>query len=129
MRRKALPREIPPPLELECLRVLWQIGEGTVHDVRETLAERRELAYTTVMTLLDRLARKGTVSRTKSGRSFLYAPVVARDVLRQAAIRELVDAYFDGDAQNLRLWLAGSPPAALSPLEAHEDRNLDTALL
>ena len=129
MRRKALPREIPPPLELECLRVLWQIGEGTVHDVRETLAERRELAYTTVMTLLDRLARKGTVSRTKSGRSFLYAPAVARDVLRQAALRELVDAYFDGDPQSLRVWLVGAPASSLAPVEVREDRNLDTALL
>ena len=107
MRRKALPREIPPPLELECLRVLWQIGEGTVHDVREILAERRELAYTTVMTLLDRLARKGAVSRVKIGRSFLYAPAVDRDALRQAAIRELVEHYFDADEGELRQWLSG----------------------
>jgi BlaI family transcriptional regulator, penicillinase repressor len=128
MRRKAAPRDIPPPLELECLRVLWQIGEGTVHDVREVLAERRDLAYTTVMTLLDRLARKGTVSRVKSGRSFLYAPAVERDVLRQAAVRELVDLYFDGDEPALRAWLFGTTPAALAPAAAPE-RNLDTALL
>lgn len=128
MRRKAAPRDIPPPLELECLRVLWQIGEGTVHDVREVLAERRNLAYTTVMTLLDRLARKGTVSRVKSGRSFLYAPAVEREALRQAAVRELVDLYFDGDEPALRAWLLGTPAAVITPAEAQE-RNLDTALL
>jgi predicted transcriptional regulator len=130
MRRKAPPREIPPPLELECLRVLWEIGEGTVHDVREALADKRDLAYTTVMTLLDRLARKGTVSRAKVGRSFLYAPAVAKESLRQAAIRELIDQYFDGDEGALRQWLSGggSPPVAPAATVERE-RRLDTALL
>jgi len=137
MRRKAEPRAIPPPLELECLRVLWQIGEGTVHDVREALAERRDFAYTTVMTLLDRLARKGTVVRTKAGRSFLYAPAVDRDTLRQAAVAELVEQYFDGDAGSLQQWLKGPVPVAAPALAAtrpgaaaaERERRLDTALL
>jgi len=124
---KAMPRETPPPLELQCLRVLWQIGEGTVHDVREALAGRRELAYTTVMTLLDRLARKGTVTRVKSGRSFLYAPAVDRDTLRQAAVRDLVESYFDGDAAGLRRWLNGMGASTAAAPE--QDRRLDTALL
>lgn len=132
MRRKAPPREIPPPLELECLRVLWEIGEGTVHDVREALAGKRDFAYTTVMTLLDRLARKGTLSRKKAGRSFLYAPAVDRETLRQAALREFIDSYFDGDASALREWLSG--PAEVAPAVptvsgASSERRLDTALL
>ncbi|MEK7407556.1 MAG: BlaI/MecI/CopY family transcriptional regulator, partial [Acidobacteriota bacterium] len=79
-----MPREIPPPLELECLKVLWQLGEGRVRDVRQALLPGRKLAYTTVMTVLDRLARKGGVERRKVGRSFLYWPLLSRDQVRRA---------------------------------------------
>jgi predicted transcriptional regulator len=133
MRRKAPTREIPPPLELECLRILWQLGEGTVHDVREALAERRDLAYTTVMTLMDRLSRKGAVARVKSGRSFLYTPAVDRETLRQAALRDLIDNYFEGDERALHDWLSGevASPAvpSASSAAASRERRLDTALL
>src|SRR5512138_2516430 len=96
MRKPAPPRDIPPPLELECLKVLWQLGEGSVKDVRSGLAESRNLAYTTVMTLMDRLVKKGSASRRKSGRMFLYAPVLPRDHARRLAVQELVDTFFGG---------------------------------
>ena len=57
----------PSPLELEALKVLWTLGSGTVADVRDALEPQRELAYTTVLTLLDRLAGKGAVRREKLG--------------------------------------------------------------
>ena len=55
--------EIPPPLELACLTVLWKRGEADVGEVREAMREARPLAYTTVMTVLERLAAKGMVTR------------------------------------------------------------------
>jgi hypothetical protein len=48
-------RELPPPLEMMCLNALWEIGEGNVEDVRKVISLNRPLAYTTVLTLLDRL--------------------------------------------------------------------------
>ena len=63
MRRPAAKHDLPPPLELACLRALWQLGEGTVHDVRRVLSKERVLAYTTVMTLLDRLEKRGCATR------------------------------------------------------------------
>src|SRR5271170_7638347 len=93
------PREIPPLLELECLKALWGIGEGTVRDVREILVGSRNLAYTTVMTVLDRLERRGGVSRRKHGRSFVYAPKVSQDALRRYAVKELVDTFFGGSEE------------------------------
>jgi predicted transcriptional regulator len=74
MRRAAPQRDMPPPLELECLKALWGIGEGTVRDVRDVMVGNRNLAYTTVMTVLDRLEKRGGVSRKKQGRSFVYVP-------------------------------------------------------
>lgn len=125
MRPPGVRREIPPPLELECLKTLWAIREGNVSDVRAALP--RHLAYTTVMTVLDRLARKSVVSRRKVGRSFLYTPAVTRDALRDAAVRELVANFFDGSEQALAAYLRAAPaPANAAP---ERDERLDTALL
>ncbi|MBI4873627.1 MAG: BlaI/MecI/CopY family transcriptional regulator [Acidobacteria bacterium] len=133
MRRPAPPREIPPPLELECLKAMWTLGEGNVKEVRDALAPARPLAYTTVMTLLDRLARKGVLTRRKVSRSFVYTPAVTRDSLRRAAVRELLANFFDGSEQALIAHLTAAPPPeaeAASPAEpAARDDRLDTVLL
>src|ERR1700692_4156897 len=108
MRRPAPPRDMPPPLELECLKALWGIGEGTVRDVRHVMVGNRNLAYTTVMTVLDRLEKRGGVSRRKHGRSFVYVPKVCRDALRRFAVNELVDHFFDGSEELLLRYLNNS---------------------
>jgi BlaI family penicillinase repressor len=128
MRKAGPPREIPPPLEMECLKALWRIGEGSVRDVRAVVAERRPLAYTTVMTVMERLVRRGAIARRKSGRAFRYSPVVERETLRQRAIREFVETYFDGSQSALREWLDSAPPRAAAAGEETADR-LDAALL
>jgi predicted transcriptional regulator len=66
----------------------------------------RALAYTTVMTLMDRLTRRGCVQRRKSGRTFLYSAVLTQDEVRTAALRDLLDAHFEGSASALREYLA-----------------------
>lgn len=96
---------MPAPLELQCLKVLWLRGEGTVADVQQALEPRRKLAYTTVMTLLDRLLRKGVVSRRKVGRAFVYAPAASREALRSIAVRELLDNFFDSSEATLIKYL------------------------
>jgi predicted transcriptional regulator len=121
---------IPPPLELECLKALWNLGEGNVSQVRQELSGTRPLAYTTVMTVLDRLARKGVISRRKAGRAFLYAPQVSRETLRRVALRQLVDSFFDGSEEALNAWLgAGLPAPDGSKPREEPEAPLDTALL
>jgi len=124
-------REIPPPLELQCLSALWSLGEANVQAVRDSLAPRKMLAYTTVMTMLDRLTRKQILSRRKVGRSFVYLPLVSRDEIRRLAVRELVDLLFDGQDQILRAYLNGHEPKALSALapNSEDSSTLDAALL
>jgi predicted transcriptional regulator len=119
-------RAIPPPLELECLKALWSLGEGSVKDVRGTLIRERNLAYTTVMTILDRLAKKQRVVRRKVGRSFVYSPLLSRDELRRLAIRDLVDSFFDGSEHGLIAYLQRGNRAER---HAAEPEPLDTALL
>jgi len=122
-------RDIPPPLELECLKALWILGEGNVKDVRRAIAVNRNLAYTTVMTVLDRLARKGGVARRKVGRSFVYVPVLRRENLRRLAIRDLVDRFFDGSEAALIEYLQNADDRLTVPPQSDEEVQLDAALL
>ena len=113
-------RELPPPLEMMCLNALWEIGEGNVEDVRKVVSQNRPLAYTTVLTLLDRLARRGAVSRRKEGRGFRYQPTVERDKLRRLALRQFLDYHFDGSAAQLRVFLEAPVPEAAPPVAEPE---------
>jgi predicted transcriptional regulator len=121
-------REVPPPLELLCLRALWSLGEGNVKAVQRIVSQSRPLAYTTIMTVLDRLVRKGMLARRKVGRSFAYAPQATLDAARRAAVRELLEGYFDGSEAALIEFLQGrreEPERAASQIS---DR-IDTVLL
>jgi len=121
-------REIPPPLELLCLNALWSMGQASVKDVRRLLASGRPLAYTTVMTILERLARRGIVTRRKVGRAFLYAPAVSRDAMRRLALKEFLDSYFESSPDQLLQFLQTEPPTPTPPAIAGGNR-LDPALL
>lgn len=131
MRKAGTQRDIPPPLELECLKALWMLGEANVRGIRQALLPRRNLAYTTVMTIMDRLARRGAVDRRKVGRSFVYAPVLSRETLRRLAVQELVDAFFSGSEEELVSYLRAqqSEPESEAMAAAAGDAELDTALL
>ncbi len=109
MRTARPPKEIPPPLEIECLKILWEVGEAPVRDVRERLMPRRNLAYTTVMTLLDRLVRKGGAARRKAGRAFIYRAVLDRETVRRKAIDELCESLFEGSSRHLLRYLQETP--------------------
>jgi BlaI family transcriptional regulator, penicillinase repressor len=130
MRLARPPKEIPPPLELECLKALWEIGEGNVRAVQQQMEPRKRLAYTTVMTLLERLAKKGGVARRKVGRAFFYTPTIDREAMRRKAIQELADSLFEGSTELLRNYTANGPVAvAASAAEDHSDGRLDASLL
>jgi len=125
-------RDVPPPLELLCLNALWNLGEGNVRDVRRVVAEARPLAYTTIMTVLERLVRKGKVGRRKAGRAFVYAAATSRDELRRTAIRELAQGFFDGSEEELVRFLRGGEgkaQAAAAGVRAVEEERIDTVLL
>jgi predicted transcriptional regulator len=78
-------------LEGTVMEILWAQGEGCVHDVIERLS--RPLAYTTVMTTLDRLFKKGFLSRRKPERAFLYAPRFSRREWERKKADELVAGF------------------------------------
>lgn len=118
-----------PGLELECMKVFWDGSvEMSVRDVRDRLHAHRPLAYTTVMTLLDRLARKGAVSRRKLGRAHLYQAVFTRAAAREMAVARLLENFFGGSRESLLEHL--SPDTLRNAVTASEEAaELDTALL
>ena len=123
-------RDVPPPLELLCLKALWSLGEANVKEVREVVARSRPLAYTTIMTVLDRLVRKGMLTRRKVGRAFVYLPQASRDSMRRTAVRELLEGFFDGSEEQLMRFLRGDEtraPAAMA--SSGGDTGIDTVLL
>src|ERR1700684_3610458 len=101
------------PLELDCLNVLWPMGEGTVREIRDALAPRRPRAYTTIMTIMDRLARKGIVERRKAGRAYIYRANLTAEDARSQALGHVVEKFFGGSKDLLLAHLGNSqtPPA------------------
>ncbi len=92
------------PLELEIMNVLWESGPANVQTV-QSLLTARNLAYTTVQTMLNVLHRKGKVKRRLKDRAYLYQPIVSRQNAVKQAVGEMLDRFFGGSADSLVLSL------------------------
>ena len=96
MRRKREPASLGP-LEDAVMRIVWARDQATVRDVHEELGRRRmALAYTTVMTVMVRLATKGLLSRRRVGRSFLYRVRIKEEEFRRSTARMLARRLVSG---------------------------------
>ncbi|WP_307816400.1 BlaI/MecI/CopY family transcriptional regulator [Nocardioides limicola] len=87
-------------LERGVLEVLWALPDHrsvTVRDVHASLAESRSIAYTTVMTVMERLARKGLVDQTKDGRAYTYRPRASRGELTAELMHAALDEVGSAD--------------------------------
>src|SRR5438067_8947296 len=87
------------PLELEIMHVLWETGAANVQTVQQRLG--RQLAYTTVQTMLNILHRKRKVKRTLRDRAYFYKPAVSRSCVNRQHISDIVDRLFGGSAESL----------------------------
>jgi predicted transcriptional regulator len=90
------------PLELEIMNVLWITGPANVQTVQSRL-KSRELAYTTVQTMLNVLHRKGKVKRQLKERAYLYRPVFSRQKAVSQAVADMLNRFFGGSADSLVL--------------------------
>ena len=85
--------------ELDVMGVLWELGSGTVSEVRERLPV--DLAYTTVLTILRNLEAKELVTHTAEGKAHRYVPRVAQRAARRSAVSRIVDKLFHGSPEQL----------------------------
>ena len=95
----------PTELELEILKILWRDGPSTVRHMRDALAETRNLAYTTVMTMMGIMTDKGYLRRTKRGGGYTYSPKLNRKVAASEMLGDFVERMFDGSAKAVVLHL------------------------
>ena len=88
------------------MKVIWRREQATVRDVYETLRERRRIAYTTVMTVMNVLEEKGYLQKTKADRAYLYRPTRPQQQVVGQMVTDFVERVFDGAAAGLFLHLA-----------------------
>jgi BlaI family penicillinase repressor len=88
-------------LQISLMRVIWARGEASVSDVHEATYEERELALTTVATILSRLEKARLVARRQSGRHYLYRALVSEEDVRRSMVSGLADRLFHGDVAAL----------------------------
>ncbi len=104
-------------LQMDLMRSLWRGGELTVADVTETLVEGRDLAHTTVATLLSRLEKRGVVSVRRDGRMLFYRARVSEAQVRRSMVSSLIAQVFRGDPKALLAHLVSEREVAPGDLE------------
>jgi predicted transcriptional regulator len=91
--------------ELEIMKVVWRLQSATVRDVYEALRERRKIAYTTVMTMMNILEEKKYLKKHAEDRAYVYQATRPRGEVIKAMVREFVDRVFNGSAEPLLVHL------------------------
>ena len=118
------------PLELDIMKVVWSRSPINVRSVQEAIRPTRNLAYTTVMTIMDRLYHKGILNRTLHSRTHFYEPAIDYTAARDEALETLIKSFF-GSKEHLQEFLNGDPGSI--PPQSHGDAmhapGLDETLL
>lgn len=95
-------------LQLAIMRILWESAEATVVEVQNRLRPERDLAQTTIATLLTRLEKRAVIAHRLDGRQFVYRPLVTEQEVRRSMVSELTDLLFDGSSAALMTHLLHS---------------------
>jgi predicted transcriptional regulator len=112
----------PTDGELEILRILWEQGPATLGAVRSAMLAQREVATTTVATMLKVMLEKNLVQRARGARGYEWSASVSRNSTARGMLGKLVDGLFDGSAQQLVTHIVDD--GALTPDEIEELRKL-----
>jgi len=116
------PPQKPTTSELEILHVIWNRGPSTVREVYESLSEKKELGYTTVLKLLQIMTTKGIVRRNETQRAHVYESCLPAEQTKRQLAGDMLQRVFEGSASQLMMHaLAGRKS---SPQEIGELRRL-----
>jgi BlaI family transcriptional regulator, penicillinase repressor len=103
--------------ELEIMKVVWQLDTATVRKVYEHLLERRRIAYTTVMTMMNILEQKGYLKKRLEDRAYVYRPSQPQKQVIRSMVREFVNRVFNGSAEPLLVHLVEDQHLSAEDLE------------
>jgi predicted transcriptional regulator len=103
--------------ELRLMKILWERGESSVADLVAATSGQAQLAYTSVLTTIRILEKKGYVLHRQEGRAFLYSPHVAEREARKSEIRNMLQRFFGNSRERLLLSLLGDGEITAKELE------------
>lgn len=106
--------------QLEIMQVIWQRGEVAVSDVWQEISQRRTIARNTVLTVMDRLEKRGWLSKRSVGNTHLYRAVVSERTTLTQTVKRFVDTFFGGSSESLMMTLLEG--RGVSPDEAERIR-------
>ena len=87
--------------ELPIMKVIWERGSATVQEVCDVISEKRPTAYTTILTLMQILEKKGALIRKRTGRSYRYSPLFSKRQAIRNQVNDLLFRFFDGNSDKL----------------------------
>ena len=87
--------------ELRIMKIIWERENATVREVCDIISRKKKTAYTTTLTLMQILERKGALVRKRIGRSYLYSPVISRKQATRNQVNDLLTRFFDGSPNKL----------------------------
>jgi predicted transcriptional regulator len=109
------------PLETEIMQVVWLDERSTVKKVHRKLSQQRDIAYTTVMTTMSRLAEKGVLNRHREGLAYVYTPAITENdfvtMVVQQVLDGLLDDYSDTTVKCMLDYFSRQKPAELKRLQ------------
>lgn len=92
-------RKVLGDLEADVMQIIWQEEKSTVRDVYEKLRLQREIAYTTVMTIMSRLAEKKLLEKEQVGNAYVYKPTVSEQEFARKVVSEVLDGLLEEFAE------------------------------
>lgn len=116
-----MPKKFDRPfteVELELMQVIWSLGECTIRDVHEGLIKSRDLAYTTVATMMKILEQKGALTSQKKDRAHLFIPCISKVEYEAASLKHLSDNLFQGNATSMVMRLLDDGDLSAEELRA-----------
>ena len=116
-KKTTIPEKLLTDVELELMSILWRLGEGAVSQVMAELPKGRNLAYTSVSTILRILEQKEVLKARKEGRGHVYIPVLKKDEYEAKTLRHVVNRVFDGTPVALVKQLLGSVPVSENEID------------
>jgi len=82
--------------QLEVMEVVWKLDQATVHQVRDRINQKKNLAYTTILSVMQKLEQEGWLKHRADGRTYVYKATVTREQAGTRTIRHLIDQVFSG---------------------------------
>jgi predicted transcriptional regulator len=103
--------------ELQIMKVVWMLGSATVKDVCTTISKSKPTAYTTVLTLMGILEEKGALTHSRTGRAYVYKPLLSRRQATLNQVEDVLERFFDRNPQKMIEYVLENESMGASQLE------------